>query len=120
MRLSPDTLEAKLITFKCLDLFGFQLGDSITENLAVIHPSSQTLGLPTPNPTGLAVSAQTQGERHVFILGKEIPTGREGVPGVKVSNQADLGDSRRGKEEGRRTGEEKVREPQHLKRSTSR
>ena len=107
------------MNLKCLDLFGFQLGEHITENLAVIHPSSQTLGLPTLPHGTCCLCPQTQGEGHIFILGKEIPTGQEGVPGVEVSNHADLGDSRRGKEEARRTGEEKVKKPQHLKRSTS-
>ena len=58
----PDIFEANLITFKCLDLFGFQLGESITENLAVIHPSSQILGLPThPLPDSLSLPSGRQG-----------------------------------------------------------
>ena len=74
----PDIFEANLITFKCLDLFGFQLGESITENLAMIHPSSQILGLPThPLQDSLSLPSGRQGEGHIFLPGKEILTGPE-------------------------------------------
>lgn len=122
MRLSPDPLEAKLITFKCLDLFGFQLAESITENLAVIHPSSQTLDPPTTPPrhqTGCLYPQKGQGAGHIFLPRKQIPTGQEYVLGVVVSNHTDLGDARSRKEEARRCREEKAKEPQALTPSRS-
>lgn len=58
------------------------------------------------------------GGRGTFYSWETDPFGPRYALGVEISNHTDLGDSSKGKEEGR-TGEEKGKEPQNLTLSMS-
>lgn len=108
MRLSPDALEAKLITSKCLDLFCYQLGKSITENVAMIHPSSQTLGLPIHPllPNLLSIYSGRTRQRGTLVNKSLLAWSTAHTWGKNKQSQRSWR-FKKGKERGKRTREEK-------------
>lgn len=70
---------------------------------------------PTRYQTHCLCPQAGKGKGTFFFLGKKSSLAQSVGYGMKVSNHTDLGDCRRGKEEARRTGEEKVKKLQLLR-----